>query len=224
MHTKRMTIPQTWTNYRKERKWAMTPLPGPHKKFESMPLGMLIRDGLKLAANTKEVKNILTQGLVKVDGKIIKNKNWGIGIMDSVQIGDKSYRVMPSTKGLKLIQIPEKEANLKLVKVIKKTMNGKKVQLNLHDGRNLFSDKKDIKVGDSLLITVPDMKVEKHLPIKENTEVMIISGKRSGTIATLKGRKKILFHPDAALLEKGKNKFETTFDYLMVVGEVKVSE
>ena len=33
-----------------------------------------------------------------------------------------------------------------------------------------------------------------------------------------------LMNPDAAILEKGKETFETKFDYLMAVGEVKTSK
>jgi small subunit ribosomal protein S4e len=224
MHTKRLIIPKFWANNRKAKKWAMTPSPGPHKKFKSIPLGMVLRDLLKLTSNTKEVKAVLNKGKVKVDGRIRKNKNYGVGSMDSVQIGDKYYRVVPNKKGLGLIEIPAKEINLKLVKVLNKTMVGKKIQLNLHDGKNILSNDKKIKVGDSLLVTLPDLKIQKHLQLKKDVEVMIISGRHSGVVAKYKDRKRISFNPDAALLERGKESFKTTFDYLMVVGGVKVSE
>lgn len=224
MHTKRITVPKFWATNRKAKKWAMTPNPGPHKKFRSIPIGMVIRDVLKLGSNTKEAKRILNNKLVKVDGKIRKNKNYGVGVMDSLQIGDKTYRVVPDKKGLSIIEIPAKEVNLKLVKVINKTMIGKKIQLNFHDGKNILTTDKKIQVGDSLLVNLPDLKINKHLPLKKDVDVMIISGRHSGVVSKYKERKRINFNPDAAILEKGKEHFETTFDYLMVIGEVKTSK
>jgi small subunit ribosomal protein S4e len=224
MHTKRLIVPKFWAKDRKAKIWAMTTSPGPHKKFRSIPLGMLLRDVLKVATNAREAKKILGNGLVKVDGRIRKNKNYGVGLMDTFQVGDKTYRIVPTNKGLEAIEIPSKEVNMKILKVVNKSMIGKKNQLNFHDGKNILYDKKDIKVGDSILVSLPDLKIQKHMPLKKDVDVMIISGRHSGTVAKFKERKAILMAPDAAILEKGKDTFETTFDYLMVIGEVKTSK
>ena len=224
MHIKRLIMPKFWANNRKDKAWAIVPSPGPHKKFGGMPLGILLRDLLKLCSNTKEVKKVLNDNLVKVDGRIRKNKNYGVGLMDAVQIGDVCYRVVPNRTGFEMIEIPAKEAGLKLVKVMKKVMVGKKIQVNLHDGKNILSNDKKIQVGDSLLLSLPDLKIQKHLPLKKDVDVMIILGRHSGVIAKYKDRKRLAFNPDAAILEKGKESFETKLDYLMVVGEVKVSK
>lgn len=224
MHVKRLTIPMTWTRFRKTRKWATAPAPGPHKKFDSIPLSMLLRDTLGVVSNVREVKNALSRGMVKVDGKAVKERHRGVGLMDSVQIADQCYRVIPDLKGLKLITIPAKEAGLKLVKITGKSMVGGKLQLNLHDGRNILSDKKDMAIGDTLLISVPDNKISKHLPITAGAQVLITSGKHRGVIATLKDRKKMPFRADQAVVDAGKETFETTFDYLMAIGEVQVSQ
>ena len=61
--------------------WAPRPSTGPHKLRECMPLIILLRNRLKYALNTKEVKYILMQRLVKVDGKARTDKTYPAGFM-----------------------------------------------------------------------------------------------------------------------------------------------
>ena len=83
-------------------------------------------------------------------------------------------------------EIKEGEVNYKIAKIInKKTLNGKKTQLNLSDGRNYLSDIK-CKVNDSVLINLKDGKIEKCLPLKENAKALIIAGKHSGERGIIK--------------------------------------
>ena len=57
---------------------------------------------LGVAQTRKEGKLILAQGKVLVDGKIRKQDESPVGLMDVISLPDmnKYYRVMPSHKGL----------------------------------------------------------------------------------------------------------------------------
>lgn len=61
--------------------WAPRPSTGPHKLRECLPLIILLRNRLKYALNTKEVKYILMQRLIKVDGKARTDKTYPAGFM-----------------------------------------------------------------------------------------------------------------------------------------------
>ena len=61
--------------------WAPRPSTGPHKLRECMPLIILLRNRLKYALTGKEVKYILMQRLVKVDGKARTDKTYPTGFM-----------------------------------------------------------------------------------------------------------------------------------------------
>ena len=65
--------------------WAPRPSTGPHKLRECLPMIILLRNRLKYALNTKEVKYILMQRLVKVDGKARTDKTYPTGFMGAQQ-------------------------------------------------------------------------------------------------------------------------------------------
>jgi small subunit ribosomal protein S4e len=224
MHIKRLTSPRNWKIRKREAKFVVCPNPGPHPKKKCIPLAVLVRDILGLVDNYKEAKVMIKQRKILVDGKARKAENYGVGLMDPVIIGDRTYRVVPSKFGLKIIEIPSKESGLKLVKIANRGSYGKKLQLQLHDGRTMLTTDKKLEVGDSLLISVPDNKIQKHLPLKPGVDVLITDGKHSGTIAKFTKRMKLGFNPESAVLEKAGEKFETLLKYLMVVGEIKVNE
>ena len=68
-HLKRLNAPRHWMLDKLGGVWAPRPSTGPHKLRECLPLIILLRNRLKYALTGKEVKYILMQRLVKVDGK-----------------------------------------------------------------------------------------------------------------------------------------------------------
>ena len=68
-HLKRLVMPRSWPLPRKTSVWVSKPKPGAHSLERGMPLNMIIRDVLGLANTNREVRAILNQGLVKVDGR-----------------------------------------------------------------------------------------------------------------------------------------------------------
>merc|ERR1711920_568194 len=68
-HLKRLNAPKHWMLDKLGGIWAPRPSTGPHKLRECLPLIILLRNRLKYALTGKEVKYILMQRLIKVDGK-----------------------------------------------------------------------------------------------------------------------------------------------------------
>lgn len=189
MKIKRLLAPDFWRIPKKEKKYAVAPIPGPHKKFESIPLLIVIRDILKIAEKYKDAKKIIKRGEVLVDGKVRKDHRFPVGLFDVITIPKlgKNYRVVVSSKLLSIVEIDKKEANLKLCKVkSKKKVKGGKLQLTLHDGRNLLTDNNKIKTHDSLLIELPKAKIKQHIPLEKNMVGVVLKGKMVGKTGRVK--------------------------------------
>jgi small subunit ribosomal protein S4e len=110
-------------------------------------------------------------------------------------------------------EVKENETNQKIAKIInKKILKGKKVQINLSDGRNFISDLK-CNVGDSVSISFKDKKIEKCWPLKEGANVIVFAGKHAGKrgeILKLKKERKM------ASLDTKKEKINVLIKQIMV--------
>jgi len=222
---KRLRAPKFWKVEKKVKTWVVSPSPGPHKKFESIPLLVLIRDILKIVENAAEAKDIIYKGELDVDGELRKDYKYPVGLMDVVAIKKlgKFYRIVPYEKGLKAIEISEDEAKEKILKIENKTLlKGKKVQLNLHDGRNMIVEKDIYKSGDSLLVELPSNKIIKHVKLEPGNTALIVKGKNSGDIVKIKEfivtRSR---EPNKVICEMDDKKLEVIQGYVMIIGEEK---
>ena len=74
-HLKRLNAPKNWNLCKLGGIWAPKPSSGPHKKEESYPLSLILRNKLKYAVNNREIVQILQQKEIYVDGKIRLEKN-----------------------------------------------------------------------------------------------------------------------------------------------------
>jgi small subunit ribosomal protein S4e len=141
---KRQMAPQFWGITRKNKRFVITVKPGPHKKSESVPTAVFLRDTLKIVTSLREAKSAIYSGKVKVDGVVRKSLHHAIGLMDVVELENVSeiYRLVPTEgKLLKPITISDSEKTKKIVKVISKTtINNGKMQIGFHDGRSIISD------------------------------------------------------------------------------------
>ena len=145
-HLKRKPAPKFWPIHRKEFVWVVRPKPGPHPTSRCMPLALIVRDILGFAKTRKEAKTIISQGKIKVNGKLQLEELFPTGLMDVISIPEmkKTYRILPSEKGLFLHSIGSEEALFKLCRIENKTViKGGRLQLNLHDGRNILVQVED---------------------------------------------------------------------------------
>lgn len=60
---------------------APRPSQGPHKLRESLPLVVFLRNRLKYALNAEDVKKIVKQRLIKIDGKVRTDTTYPAGFM-----------------------------------------------------------------------------------------------------------------------------------------------
>ncbi len=90
---KRLAAPRMWPMERKRYKYVISLRAGPHSFRTALPLGVFIRDIAKHTETKKETRELMKNGVVKVDGIIRKDQSFPVGFMDVVSIGDDHYRV-----------------------------------------------------------------------------------------------------------------------------------
>ncbi len=223
-HLKRIVAPTAMAVHdKKATTWMVKPFPGAHPNDRCIPLGVLLRDVLKVAKTSREVKNILSGRMVEVDGKVRVEEKFPVGLMDAVSIpkSGKHYRIRLDSKGrLVPVEIKKAEASKKLLKVVKKhTIKKGKTTLTFHDGRNLIGDN-HVMVGDSIVVSVPKAELKSHLKREKGARCLVMDGKHAGSIVSLmeilhrKGGK-----PDEAIVAQDKEEFVTVAKYLFVVDE-----
>ncbi len=182
-HLKTIATPRTWPIKRKGIKFTTRPKPGKHTLEKGMPLTTIITKVLKFAKTSREVKNIINTKEVLVDGRRVKEPRYIIGLMDNLSFPliNEHLRIIINKKGkLSLIKIENSEAKQKLCKITSKKLYKNKIQLGLHDGRTILTDKKEYKVGDSIVIKVPEQEVLNHIPFEKGNFAYLISGKHIG--------------------------------------------
>jgi len=219
---KRYAMPKTLKLPIKEAAWVTKSDPGPHSADRAIPLRVLVRDYLGLARNAKEADRVVAMGEVVVDGRIRKNPKFPVGLMDVIHIPKlgKYYRILVDSHGrLDLVEIGVEEAKYKLCQVIgKQVVRGGKIQLNLHDGRNVVGDFREVKRRDVVQLSLEDGSVLKHLKLAEGNLGLIVRGKNPGIVGKIVGIRKSGKHT-TVILESDGARVEAPSEYAFVVGE-----
>ncbi len=228
-HLKRVVAPKAWGIARKTTKFITKPSAGPHNA-NALPIAVWIRDQMGLARNMKEIKRILRQRDILVNGRACRHPDMGIGIFDIISVPktDKHFRILRDVKGRhKTIPIDAAAAESRLVKVINKTMvKGGKVQLNLRDGSNLIAEN-TYKSGDSVVLSLKTgekNRIVEHFPMQTGNMAMIIGGRHSGAIARISEIIKVPGSlPNRIILTDadGGQTFETIDEYVVMIGREK---
>lgn len=217
-HLKRLATPSNWDIKRKGIKYIAKPLPGPHALDRGLPLVVVLRDILHYAKTAREVRNILYHEEVLVDG--VRRKHWKFmaGLMDIVSIPklDEHFLVIPDVKNkFSLINVSKPVS--KLCKVQNKSMFKGKIQLNLHDGKNVLVDKSDIDVGDTLVIELGTQKILDTVKFSKGSVGFLVTGKHAGIVGSVEsidGKRVILKGEDNVVFEAPKS-------YVFIIGKDK---
>lgn len=208
-YLKRQKIPKNWPIHRKGTKYIVTP------NFKGLPILIILRDILKLAQNRKEVKRALYNKNILLNGKAVKNEKNSALLFDVITNipAKENYQIGLTEKGKFKVE-KVSEASKKIAKIMnKKTLKGKRTQLNLSDGRNVLSEVK-CSVGDSVLISFKENKIEKCLGLKEKAGVIVVAGKhagKQGVVRKLKPERKM------ASIVVGKEDINVLIKQLMVI-------
>ncbi|NYT07189.1 MAG: 30S ribosomal protein S4e [Methanomicrobiales archaeon] len=225
-HLKRLRAPDSWHIPKKVNKFITKTAAGPHNA-NAMPVAVWLRDHMGYALNMKEVKQILGQRDVLINGRSCRDPRMGIGIFDIVsmpKIG-KHFRILRDKKGRhKTIEIDAESAKTRLAKIRgKTTVRGGKVQLNLRYGGNVLADNR-YKPGDSVVLSLSAedrFTIVDHFPFAVGNMAMVIGGKHSGKIARITRIEKIPGSvPNRVFLvdESSGTTFDTIDSYIYMVG------
>jgi small subunit ribosomal protein S4e len=213
MHIKRKTISKLWPITRTGTKYLAVPS---HNQSTSLPLVIVAREMLKIIKTKKELKKILSEKQILVNGKIVKEVNYPVSLFDylSIPAANEHYKMILEGKKLKLVKASEKDTSSNIFKVIGKRMLGKNImQINLTNGRNVLSNEK-IEVGNFVLVDHKN-KINKILPLEKDVKVIAISGKHMGENGKVKeivkeGQNEI------AKVKGAKEEFSTNINNLFV--------
>ena len=218
-HHKRLVMPRTWPLTRKTNIWVQKPNPGGHTTEMCMPLGVVLRDVLRVAHNIREAKRILHSRKVLVDGKIETDRSRGVGLMDVLTVGEDNFRCVLDTNGkLRYRAITKKSAKSKICRVMgKKTIKGGSTQIHLHDGRNIVTENKsNYNTGDSLVISLPNQEVTTHIEMKKGALAYLTGGSHIGETAVVKDQDiKRSSKPN----ETSFDDFGTITDYVFIISK-----
>ncbi len=226
-HLKRLNAPDSWHIAKKTTTFITKTAPGPHNA-NAMPITVWLRDHMQYARNLKEVKQILGQKDVLVNGRPCRDPKMGIGIFDIIALPkiNKYYRILRDRNGRHVsVEIDAEAAKTRLCKVKNKTtIAGGKVQLNLRDGANILADN-SYKAGDSVVVSLePEtrFKIVDHFPFAVGNMAMIIGGRHSGNVARIVDIVKMPGSvPNKIILQDEKSgvKFDTISPYIYMVGK-----
>lgn len=224
-HLKRLNAPRVLRIHRKEKTWTIRSSPGPHPLEKSMPIGLAVREYLKLADTLKETKKIITNGEIFVDGVKRTDHKFPCGFMDVISIPKikKDYRVLFNRSGeLTLVPIASKEATWKLCRIEnKKIIKGKRLQLNLHDGRNKIVEKDEYKTGDVLKLSFKDQKIDDIYKFEKGAVSMIIGGSHIGEVANIQDAEIVTSSKPNLAKMKGASDFSTFQKHVFPIGKTK---
>lgn len=190
-HLKKLNAPKHWQLPKLEGQWAPRPSPGPHKLRECLPLVLLIRNRLKYAFNRTEVTAILMQRLVQVDAKVRADVNFPAGFMDVISIPktNEHFRLLFDVKGKFAVhRITKEEAAYKLCKVTRVGVGSQGIPyLATHDGRTIRFPDPDIKVNDSIRISM-EGKILDFVHFETGNLVMVTGGRNLGRVGVIEKR------------------------------------
>jgi small subunit ribosomal protein S4e len=186
-HIKRMAAPSTWDIKKKTNKFIIKPKPCGLSFKLSIPVLVLFRDLLKRVKTKKEMKYILNNKEVLLNGKRIKSYELSVGLMDVISVPETklNYRILLNKKGkLFALEIDNKDSSLLPLWIKnKKIIKGKKTQLNFSNGFVLNVDKDDYKTGDVIIYDFSTKKIINKYGLKKDSFVYFIAGKNIGKTA-----------------------------------------
>jgi len=195
-HLKRMYAPKHWMLDKLKGRWAPMPSPGPHKARECLPLIVMLRERLKYALTYREVKMIVMQRLIKVDGKVRADMFYPAGFQDVISIDKtkENFRLLYDTKGrFALHKIQKEEASYKLCRVRKIERGPRGIPYaRTHDGRTLRYPDPEVKANDTVRVDLATNKMLDHVKFETGNLAIISGGNNIGRVGVIQHRER---HP-----------------------------
>ncbi|KAF8059167.1 RPS4 [Scenedesmus sp. PABB004] len=225
-HMKRLNAPSHWMLDKLGGIFAPKPSPGPHKQRECLPLLLVLRNRLKYALTGKEVKMILMQRLVKVDGKVRTDATYPAGFMDVITLDrtNDAYRLVYDTKGRFVVhKITEEEASYKLCKVRRMQFGkGGIPYISTHDGRTIRYPDPEVKEQDTVMLDLETGKIKDFVKFDLGNLAMVTGGHNNGRVGTIVNKERHRGGHDIVHIEDAAgNRFATRISNVFVIGKGK---
>lgn len=147
-----------------------------HHPRMSVTVLTAIRDMLGFARTAREVKQLIHEKKITLNGKLVRDYHEPIILFSILGAGNHYKLTLLSTGKFTLEETKDKE---RLVKVIgKRKVAGGKIQVAFHDGTTALSND-TLNVGDSVYLDMEN-KIKKRVQLEKGKEVTMISGKSAG--------------------------------------------
>merc|ERR1712093_535680 len=223
-HLKRLNAPSHWMLDKLGGIFAPKPSAGPHKTRECLPLTLILRNRLKYALNGQEVKAILMQRLVKIDGKIRTDATYPIGFQDVVNIErtDEHFRLMMDSKGRFILhRISKAEAAYKLCRVKKVMLGNKGVPYVVtHDGRSIRYPDPNIKANDTVIVDIDSHKIKDTIKFETGNLTIVTTGHNAGRVGIVIHQERHLgSHTIVTIRDASGNDFATRMENVFIIGK-----
>ncbi len=165
-------------------------------KNDGLPVLIAVRDMLHLAKTAREVKAMVQQKVLKINGNPIKDYHETIRLFNIFE-ADKPYQLTLLRTG-RFSLIPAKDKESRWCKIINKRLMSPGIfQLNFHDGTNLIT-KENFPVGDTIVLDLKG-KIKKHIAFEKGKKIFVYKGKYQGLegeVSTLEGNSLVLAWDD----------------------------
>ncbi|WAR08226.1 RS4-like protein [Mya arenaria] len=199
-HLKRLTAPKAWMLDKLGGVFAPKPGTGPHRSRECLPLVVFLRNRLKYALTADEVKKIVKQRLIKIDGKVRTETRYPAGFM-----GKNIETILL----YKLCRIRKQENGPKGVPYVTTT-----------DGRTIRYPDPLIKVNDTAMVDIASGKIKDFIKFDSGNLCMITGGHNLGRVGVIQHRDR---HPGSFDIVTVKDAvghtFATRIGYVFVIGK-----
>jgi len=223
-HLKRINAPKHWMLDKLGGVFAPRPSCGPHKLRECLPLVIFLRNRLKYALTYDEVKKIVNQRLIKVDGKVRTDKTYPAGFMDVISIDktNEHFRLIYDVKGRFTVhRINVEEAKYKLCKVKKMLVGLKGVPCVVTtDGRTIRYPDPAIKLNDTMRVNIATNKIEDYIKFDSGNVCMITGGHNLGRVGVVTHRER---HPGSFdvvhIKDSQGHEFATRLNNVFIIGK-----
>ena len=234
-HSKRLSAPSAYAIKRKHGVFTIRPYPTRGAYDLSIPLGIILRETLGYAKTLNEVKKILHNKYVKIDGKFKTHYKHSLGLMDVLEITKTKefYRLVPykGKKRVTLHKLTEKESKRKLLQVKKKhSMKGGLIQFTFHDGttkainpaEEYTINYHEISPKDTVLYNIESGEYEEHYPFAEGNMGLIIGGHSVGLLGKISEIESLVGRKTRTItFETEDGEFKTTDTHIFIVGTDK---
>lgn len=218
-HLKSLNAPLFFGGGRKSLVYVTKPDPGRHTLDSSISLLTLLKR-LSIASKSADAKRIINGGLILVNGKKIKERNYPVGFNDTIEVANENryYRIRINNKGQMITEEAKKpDYDSMIFKVTGKyKVKDNQIMLKLQDGKSV-KGKADAKVNDSVIIDSKDV-VSKVLKLDMGAQCTVLGGVHAGASGKISSIIEGTLHRRQSVMvqQKDGKEFETLVRNVMV--------